>query len=107
MTGKDPENHRPAAEDQEAKPSSEYLPPLDFSSIVFPLYAQALIKLGLLKDPAAGGRENLELARRMIDLLDLLKDRTKGNLKPEEDAFLQNCLQQLRLGYVEKAKTRG
>lgn len=88
--------------------SGEFLPPLDFTSIVFPLYAQALVKLGLLKDPAnAGGAVNLDLARRMIDLLDLLKVRTHGNLKPEEQTFLETCLQQLRLAYVEKAKIRG
>ncbi len=86
----------------------EFLPPLDFSSIVFPIYAQALLKLGLLKDPAdSGSGENLDVARRMIDLLDLLKDRTRGNLKPEEEKFLETCLQQLRLGYVEKSKNRG
>ncbi len=94
--------------DSEAGAGPEFLPPLDFSSIVFPLYAQALLKLGLLKDPAnSHAGENLGVARRMIDLLDLLKDRTRGNLKPEEEKFLETCLQQLRLGYVEKSKNRG
>lgn len=107
MTTKDDEQPG-RADDPGAAASPDYLPPLDFSSIVFPLYAQALFKLGLLKDQA-GSRsgENLELARRMIDLIDLLKDRTRGNLKPEEEKFLETCLQQLRLGYVEKSKAGG
>ena len=67
----------------------EFLPPLDFSSIILPFYSQALLKLGLLGDPDKTEQEvNLNLARRLIDILDLIKDRTKGNLKPDEAVFL-------------------
>jgi hypothetical protein len=88
-----------------ADKNKDFLPPLDFSSIVYPFYTQALLKLGLLEDsanPKSG--QNLELARRLIDILDLLKERTNGNLKPEEDQFIQTCLQQLKAGYLEKSK---
>jgi hypothetical protein len=85
--------------------NKEYLPALDFSSIVFPFYTQALLKLGLLKNPAGPDTEqNLELARRLIDILDLLRERTSGNLKPEEEKFIHTCLQQLKAGYLEKSK---
>lgn len=85
----------------------EFLPPLDFSSIVLPFYMQALLKLGLLEDPGHSKlQENLELARRLIDILDLLKERTKGNLKPEEEKFFEACLQQLKMGYLEKTKNQ-
>jgi hypothetical protein len=88
-----------------AHEKKDFLPPLDFSSIVFPFYTQALLKLGLLEDPVhPKAEENLELARRLIDIMDLLKDRTKGNLKPEEEQFIESCLQQLKAGYLEKAK---
>ncbi|MEW5901440.1 MAG: DUF1844 domain-containing protein [Acidobacteriota bacterium] len=83
----------------------EFLPPLDFTSIVLPLYTQAMLKLGLLADadaPVSG--ESLELVRRLIDLLDLLKDRTKGNLNPAEEKLLESCLQELKTNYLEKAK---
>jgi len=88
----------------ENKNIKEFLPPLDFSSIVFPFYTQALMKLGVLQDPSQPQEENLELARRLIDILDLLKDRTKGNLEPDEEKFLEGCLQQLKVHYLEKAK---
>jgi len=82
----------------------EFLPPLDFSSIVILLYFPALVQLGLVEDPAKGTRqENLDLAKRNIDLLDLLKDRTKGNLEPEEQKFLEGVLDQLKLVYLKKA----
>jgi hypothetical protein len=83
----------------------EFVPTLDFSSIVFPFYTQALVKLGLLEDPLKGKVEgNMEFAKRLIDLLDLLKERTKGNLTSEENQFLESCLVQLKLNYMEKAK---
>lgn len=82
----------------------EFLPPLEFSSVVLLLYFPALIQLGLVEDPATGQvRENLGLAKRNIDLLDLLKDRTKGNLAPEEEKFLDGILDQLKLAYLRKA----
>jgi hypothetical protein len=82
----------------------EFLPPLDFSSIVLPLYMPALIKLGLAEDPLTQQTaENLELAKRLIDILDLLKDRTKGNLEAEEETFLDSCLEQLKMHYLRKA----
>ncbi len=85
--------------------SKEYLPLLEFSSLVFPFYTQALIKLGLIEDPTSGQvSRNLELAKRLIDLIDLLKDRTKGNLEPEEEKFLDACLSQLKMGYLKQTE---
>lgn len=91
--------------EQKSERAREPLPPLDFSSLFVPFYTQALIKLGQFADPVTQKEdENLELAKRMIDLLDLLKDRTKGNLKPEEEKLLENSTHQLKLLYMEKAK---
>jgi hypothetical protein len=83
----------------------EFLPPLDFSSLVFPFYTQALIKLGLMEDPLRKDTPtNLNFAKRLIDVLDLLKERTRGNLEPEEEKFLETCLLQLKMEYMQKAK---
>lgn len=82
----------------------EFLPPLEFGSIVLLLYFPALVQLGLVEDPATGQvRENLKLAKRNIDLLDLLKDRTKGHLELEEEKFLAGVLDQLKMAYLQKA----
>ncbi len=94
------ENKEPKEENKK-----EFVPPLEFSSIVFPFYSQALIELGVIEGPGhAQEGKNLELARRLIDILDLLKDRTKGNLETEEEKFLEACLQQLKMHYLEKAE---
>lgn len=96
--GKKTERERP----EEQK---EILPPLEFSSLVLPFFTQALIKLGLAEDPLAKTKEeDLDLAKRLIDLLDILKERTKGNLKNEEEKFLTACLHQLKIAFMEKAK---
>lgn len=100
MTNDDPK----AKADPGSPGGPEFLPPLDFSSIVLLLYFPALIQLGLVEDPATGqANENTGLAKRNIDLLDLLKDRTKGNLAPEEEQFLEGAIDQLKLAYLRKA----
>jgi hypothetical protein len=82
-----------------------FLPPVDFSTIVLPLYIQASIKLGLVEDPQTGKiGEDLDFAKRLIDVLDLLNDRTKGNLEKDEEILLGSCLQQLKMSYLKKAK---
>ena len=88
-----------------SRESEAFLPPLEFSSLVILLYFPALIQLGLMEDPVSGERrENLTLARRNIDLLDLLRDKTKGNLEAEEEKFLEDALSQLKLTYLKKAE---
>ena len=83
----------------------DFLPPLEFGSIVLLLYVPALVQLGLVEDPGTGERrENLALAKRNIDLLDLLKDRTQGRLEDEEQKFLDGVLDQLKLAYLKKAE---
>jgi hypothetical protein len=100
MPGDDTRDGRPRTTPE----GEEFLPPLEFNSIVILLYFPALIQLGLMDDPVSGERrENLSLARRNIDLLDLLKDRTKGNLEKEEREFLEGAVDQLKAAYLQKA----
>lgn len=83
----------------------EVLPPLDFSSLFLPFYTQALFKLGIAEDPVSQKiDENIDLAKRLIDLLNLLKEKTQGNLNAEEETLLNNGLHQLKMMYMEKAK---
>lgn len=98
-------NKKEKSEKKENEKQKAIIPPLDFSSLVLPFFTQALMSLGLAEDPESGKPEqNLDLVKRLIDLLDLMKDRTEGNLKPDEEKFLESCLHQLKLSYMEKAK---
>jgi hypothetical protein len=83
---------------------NEFLPPLEFSSIVYLLYFPVLIQLGLVNEPGSDAPTlNLPLAKRNIDLLDILKDKTKGNLEEEEQKFLEGVIGQLKMVYLQKA----
>jgi hypothetical protein len=90
----------------EPEDKKDYLPPLEFGSLVMPFFIQAMVKLGEVEDPVSGEMsDNLDLAKRLIDLLDMLHDRTKGNLEEVEEKFLEACLARLKLAYVERKKT--
>jgi len=85
--------------------TSFILPPLEFSSIVLPFFTQSMILLGQTEEEKdEKENNNLDLAKRLIELLDLLKEKTEGNLKTEEEQFLTASLHQLKLAYMEKAK---
>jgi len=100
----DEDRDQPKDAEEGSKPIHEFLPPLEFGSIVFPFYTQALVKMGLMDDPIRGvPAVDVEFAKRLIDLLDLLQERTRGNLKPEEADFLESCLVQLKMHYMQKA----
>jgi len=104
MSGEDKKKETKTKKDKKEE-IPEIIPPLDFSSLFLPFYTQALIKLGEVKDPISNKEDkNIELAKRLIDLLDLLKEKTKGNLKPEEEQLMNNSLNQLKMMYLEKAK---
>lgn len=81
------------------------LPPLEFSSLVLPFFTQGLILLGQTEEGKEKKEDkNLDLVKRLIELLDLLKEKTNGNLKTDEEQFLESSLHQLKLAYMEKAK---
>ena len=91
---------------KEAEQKSEPSPmQLDFSTLVFSLATGALIHMGLAPDPASRKvQKNLELAKQNIEILSILKDKTKGNLTAEEDKLLENLLAETRLRFVEASR---
>lgn len=104
MTQDDESKDKPA-ETEDEEEGRTFLPPLDITSLLLPFYTQALLKMGLIDDPQGEmGEENLDLAKRMIDLLELFHEKTKGNLEADEQKFLDSILHQLKLHYVEKTK---
>ena len=74
-----------------------------FIQIVAMFQTAALQQMGKLKNPMTDKIEKyLPQAQLSIDILDMLKDKTKGNLSPEEDRFLTSILQDLKLNYVDE-----
>ncbi|HVT18758.1 MAG TPA: DUF1844 domain-containing protein [Thermoanaerobaculia bacterium] len=60
------------------------------------------VYLGDLELPDGQSEENLEMARLHIDMLDVLRQKTAGNLTAQESAFLEDLLYRLRVRYVQK-----
>ena len=54
-----------------------------------------------------GGQPGVDLigARQTVATLGMIADKTRGNLTPKEQGFLQNCLYELRMAYVEVTNT--
>ncbi|HXG21423.1 MAG TPA: DUF1844 domain-containing protein [Methylomirabilota bacterium] len=95
-----------SAKDREAHEAySHSHEPISFSSFILGLITQALMFLGEVAPPPGQTKQvDLGAARQMIDLLAILKEKTKGNLDAAEDAMLENALYDLRIRYVEIAK---
>lgn len=81
------------------------LPQANFTMLVQTLAAQAMMFLSPEPDPETGRpMQNLDLVKHSIDLLDVLNQKTKGNLTPEEKQLLDTVLYQTRMAYVQVAR---
>lgn len=86
--------------------SQEGGPPLDFTTFVLGFASTAVIQMGAAPDPESNQLlKNLVLARQTIDLLGMLRDKTRGNLTAEEQTFLDALLYDLRVRFVEAQQT--
>jgi len=74
---------------------------MSFERFMASLYMTAMMQLGLMHEQ--GGQPGVDVigARQTIDTLGMIAEKTKGNLTPKEQGFLQNCLYELRMAYVE------
>jgi hypothetical protein len=80
------------------------LPEIDFTNFILSLSTSALVQLGEIKDPfTQKSAKNLPLAKQTIDLVGMLKEKTKGNLSPEEEKVIEYVLYDLRMRYVKAA----
>jgi hypothetical protein len=78
---------------------------MSFERFMASLYMTAMMQLGLMHEQ--GGQPGVDIigARQTIDTLGMIAEKTKGNLTPKEQGFLQNCLYELRMAYVEVTNT--
>ena len=75
--------------------------PVSFSTLIISLASSAVLAMGLEKNPQTGQIEkDLELARFNIDLLVLLKGKTKGNLTTEEAQFMDGVIGDLQMKFL-------
>ncbi|HEX4461227.1 MAG TPA: DUF1844 domain-containing protein [Polyangia bacterium] len=97
-------DEQPQHPSHETQPQKEE-PELDFGMFVMSLASSVLVHLGELEHPDAGkGQPNLPLAKQTIDILGMLRDKTRGNLSQEEAQLIENLLYDLRMKYVDAKK---
>ncbi|MBN2418672.1 MAG: DUF1844 domain-containing protein [Deltaproteobacteria bacterium] len=106
------ETKEPASQPKEEKnqtgpTNAPPLPEVNFSSLIFSLSSSALLHMGEIADPQTGQKKvDIPMAKHSIDIISMLKDKTKGNLDNEEQQFIDNILTELRLRYVKAVKTK-
>ncbi len=78
-------------------------PPITFTNFVLSLSTSALFHFGDFPDQEGGKTEkNLPAAKQTIDILDMLNEKTKGNLDNDENQLIQGVLYELKLRYVKE-----
>lgn len=77
-------------------------PPMSFSLFVQSLAHQSMMGLGIVPWPDSGlVKVELDLAKETIDILQILRDKSKGNLSNDEQVMLDSLLYQLQIAFVE------
>lgn len=88
-----------AAGEGDAGPALE---PVTFSTFILGLSTQALLHLGEIDSPLTGKTErDLGAAKHVIDILGIIRDKTRNNLEASEQQLLDSVLYDLRMRYVE------
>lgn len=92
-------------DNQKTQPDAEdsLYPQLSFSTFVISLNAGALVHMGAMEDPDTQVKQkNLPLAKQVIDTLNMLEEKTRGNLTDEEGRLLKSILYDLKIIYVRE-----
>ena len=79
-----------------------------FSYLVSTFYSSARMQMGKMANPMTNKVEkDMEQAEFTIDLLDMLKEKTEGNLTEEETKLLNRAVKELKMNYMEEKKKEG
>ncbi len=97
---KDQEKQTDLSEKKETEPFQ-----IDFSALIMSLTSSAFYHLGDMPDPSTGKTEtNLPAVQQTIDMLIMLREKTKGNLKEDESKLIEQLIYELQVKYVAKTK---
>ena len=76
-----------------------------FMQLLYMFHTSAMQGLGKIADPTGQVTRNLDYVSQTIDLMEMLKDKSKGNISEDIEQVLDGMLSELRLNYIdEKAK---
>lgn len=79
------------------------MPRVDFSTLILSLGTTALYQMGAVPNPETGeaGTPDALVAQQTIDTLEILREKTRGNLEPQEQKLIDSLLYELRMRFVE------
>lgn len=84
------------------------LPPASLEILIGSLATQAMVSLGIFPNPATNEVQRLpNQAKHLVDMLQVLQEKTEGNRTAEESAMLEDTLHQLRMAYVQISQAAG
>ena len=96
------EEPEPGKKEQKERAETPPLPEVSFTSLIFSLSSSAFFHLGEVADPETGERnKDLPVAKNAIDTINLLNEKTKGNLTEEEQKFIDTILSDLKWRYIK------
>ncbi len=96
---------KPAEEPVNITPDKQEMPPANFILFISGLGMQALMGLGEIENPATNKKEvDLEQAKYLIDVIEMLQEKTKGNLIDEEAKAIDQMLYELRSKHISLSK---
>ena len=91
-----------------SSPKDVPLPPASLEILIGSLATQAMVSLGILPNPITNKPERLlNQAKHLIDMLQVLQEKTEGNRSTEESALLEETLHQLRMAWVSISQAAG
>ena len=94
---------QPAA-DKLSRESESTMPPASLEMLLTTLATEALMALGQLPHPMTGQLHvDRNQAQYLIDLIEVLRDKTKGNLTDAEQQMTESLLHQMRMVFIETA----
>jgi Domain of unknown function (DUF1844) len=96
-----------AAKETTKRDETQALPEINLSTFIISLSTQALMHLGEIANPLTGQIEvDTAVAKQMIDIIGMLREKTRGNLNAGEDRLIEDILFDLRMKYVEAVKKK-
>jgi hypothetical protein len=94
---------KPPEKESQERAQEEYLPDVTFSSFVFSLSTTVMYHFGDFPDPVTKkAQRNLAAAKQAIDILNMIKNKTVGNLDNNEKEMLEGILYELMMRYVKE-----
>jgi len=78
---------------------------MQFMQLIFSLKTSAIMQLGKIANPLTGKIErNLNEAKYTIDMLNMIKEKTKNNLAPDEEKIVNDAIFELQMNYIDEVK---